>query len=153
MNESTLVITTALCSGLVATLITILWQQKNQKHAEKVRIFTILMSTRYDIAVEESVKALNMLDVVFNSSKRVRNAWREFHDATNLPESPTRGQAIVDKHLRLLEVIAEDIGYKNIRWDDIKQYYYPDGLATKRQDETMLRKAQIKVAIAQIKEI
>ena len=51
-----------------------------------------------------------------------------------------------------MEVIAEDIGYQDIHWDDIKQYYYPVGLSTKKQDEAVLRKVQIDAALAQIKE-
>lgn len=152
MGESTLVIVTALCSGLVATFVTILWQRKAQQLFEKRKIFTILMSKRYDIAAEESVEALNMIDVVFYSSKEVREAWNAFNDATNLPDSNTKSQTISDKHLRLLEVIAKDIGYKDIHWDNIKQYYYPIGLSTKKQDETVLRRVQIDAALAQIKE-
>ena len=151
MENSALVIITALCSGLIATLVTILWQRKAQQQAEKKRIFTVLMSKRYDIAAEESVEALNMIDVVFYGSKKVR-AWKAFNDATKLPESPTKNQTITDKHLRLLEVIAEDIRYNNICWEDIKRYYYPIGLSDKRQQEAILRKVQIDAGIAQLKE-
>ncbi len=152
MSESSLVIITALCSGLVATFVTILWQRKSQRQAEKRRIFTILMSKRYDLAAEESVEALNMIDVAFYSSKDVREAWKDFNDATFLPDSPTRDQTIRDKHLRLLEVIAEDIGYRNICWEDIKRYYYPIGLSEKREQEKILRTVQIDAGIAQINE-
>ena len=152
MENSALVIITALCSGLIATLVTILWQRKAQQQAEKKRIFTVLMSKRYDIAAEESVEALNMIDVVFYGSKKVREAWKAFNDATKLPESPTKNQTITDKHLRLLEVIAEDIRYNNICWEDIKRYYYPIGLSDKRQQEAILRKVQIDAGIAQLKE-
>ena len=110
------------------------------------------MSKRYDIAAEESVEALNMIDVAFYDSKGVREAWKEFNDATNLPDSPTKNRTIMDKHLRLLEVIAEEIGYKNICWEDIKRYYYPIGLSDKRQQEAILRKVQIDAGIAQINE-
>ena len=65
---------------------------------------------------------------------------------------PNENQAINDKHLKLLEVIAEDIGYKKIRWDDIKQYYYPIGLSNLRQDEAVLRRVQIDAGLAQINE-
>ena len=152
MNETALVIITALCSGLVATLVTLWWQNRAQIQKEKREIFTALMAKRYEISSEESVEALNMIDVVFYKSTKVRSAWRSFNGATNAQDLPTKGQTIADKHLKLLEVMAEDIGYKNIRWDDIKQYYYPVGLSTKKQDETVLRKVQIDAALAQIKE-
>ena len=100
------------------------------------------MSKRYDIAAEESVNALNMIDVVFYQSEKVRSAWKSFLETTNQPDSPTRSQAINDKHLKLLEVIA----------DDIKQYYYPIGLSNLRQDEAVLRRVQIDAGLAQINE-
>lgn len=152
MENTLLVIVTALCSGLIATLVTIWWQSKHQKEIDKNRIFTILMSKRYEISAEESVEALNMIDVVFYRSDKVRKAWRDFNDATKAPESDTKNQNIKDKHLRLLEVIAEDIGYKEIRWEDIKQYYFPVGLSDRKHDEDVLRRVQIDASLAQIKE-
>ena len=152
MGETTVVFLTALCSGLIATFVTILWQKKSQVKNEKIKIFTILMSKRYDIAAEESVNALNMIDVVFYESEKVRSAWKSFLEATNLPDSPTKNPTINDKHLKLLEVIAENIGYKGIRWDDIKQYYYPVGLDNLRQYEAVLRRVQIDAGLAQINE-
>lgn len=150
MGNSTIVIITALCSGLVATFVTIWWQKRAQLKIEKNKIFTALMSKRYEIASEESVEALNMIDVIFYKSPKVRAAWKNFLHAAGLPDADTKGQMVSDKHLRLLEVIAEDIGYKKIRWDDIKEYYYPVGLSDKKRDEEILRKAQINVAVAQI---
>lgn len=151
MNETILVILTALFSGLVATLVTIWWQKKSGDKIEKIRIFTILMSKRYDIAAEESVDALNMIDVVFYKSTKVREGWKDFYETTKKPETSRKDQEIEDKHLRLLELIAEDIGYKNIHWDDIKQYYYPVGLSAKHKEEEKLRKIQIDAGIAQIR--
>lgn len=152
MGETAVIIFTALCSGLIATLVTILWQKRSQTISEKTKIFTVLMSKRYDLAAEESVNALNMIDVVFYKSERVRSTWKSFLEATNLPDSQTKAQVINDKHLKLLEVIAEDIGYKEVRWDDIKQYYYPVGLSSLRQDEAVLRRIQIDAGLAQISE-
>lgn len=145
------ILISAILSGIFATVVTLWWQNKSQIKQEKIRIFKILMSTRYDISTEESVAALNMIDVVFYKSSKVRTVWREFNDVTKQPESNTKAQAISDKHLGLLEVIAEDIGYKEIRWEDIKQYYYPVGLSNRRQDEAILRKVQIDAGLAQIK--
>ena len=73
----------------------------------------------------------------------MRQVWRDFLDAAKKNGSP-----INDKHLRLLELIAEDIGYKKICWEDIKQFYYPKGLAEKHQDEEVLRRAQVDMALS-----
>lgn len=150
MSNTFSLIITALFSGIIATGVTIFWQNMNQKKAAKRQIFTTLMSKRYEISAEASVEALNMIDVVFYKSPKVRAAWKNFIDSADLPDVPNRDQMIQDKHLKLLEVMAEDIGYKSIKWDEIKHYYYPVGLSSKKQDETMLRKVQISAAIAQL---
>lgn len=151
MGETVLLIGTALISGLLATVVTLLWQEKAKKKENKEKIFSILMSKRYNIIDRESVDALNMIDVFFYSDKKVREAWRKFMEATRLPETqPNKGQTIDDKHLKLLETIAENIGYKEIKWDDIKDYYYPVGLSNKNFEEEQLRKAQLDLNLKQI---
>ena len=67
-----------------------------------------------------------------------------------MPDTEAKPQIITDKRLKMLEVMAESIGYKNIRWDDIKEYYYPKGLSDSKRDEAILRRVQIDAAIAQI---
>ena len=57
MSNIILVIVTALISGLLATVVTIWWQRKNAVYNSKMEIFKTLMSYRYDITAEESVKA------------------------------------------------------------------------------------------------
>lgn len=152
MKDVALIIVTTLFSGTIATVITIFWQKKNQTKHAKERIFTVLMSKRYDLACEESVDALNMVEVVFSKSKLVRIAWKDFIETVNMPDSPIRGTKIADKHLKLLEAIARDIGYKEIDWEDIKHFYYPVGLSNRKQDENLLRRVQIDAGIAQINE-
>lgn len=61
MENIALVIITALISGLLATLVTIWWQRRAGIFASKMRIFETLMSYRYMISSEESVKALNSM--------------------------------------------------------------------------------------------
>ena len=42
------------------------------------------------------------------------------------------------------DVIA--CGYKKIKWDDLKPYYYPIGLSEQKRNEEILKRLQIKVA-------
>lgn len=144
------ILISAVLSGIFATIVTLWWQNKNQIQQEKVRIFSTLMSKRYDITAEDCVQALNMIDVVFYKDEKVRTAWRDFKNATDMPDTEAKPQVITDKRLKMLEVMAENIGYKNIRWDDIKEYYYPKGLSDSKRDEAILRRVQIDAAIAQI---
>lgn len=149
-NIATVLISTIL-SGAFATIVTLWWQNKSSIKQQKLRIFTVLMAKRYEITAEECVEALNMIDVVFYKDAKVRTAWKEFRNATDMPESESKGQIVTDKRLKMLEVMAENIGYKNIRWDDINQYYFPVGLSDRKRDEAILRKVQIDAGIAQLK--
>ena len=150
MTNTTLVILTALISGLIATIITILWQQYNNKQERKREIFMVMIAKRYNVADIDNVEAMNKIDVVFYKSAKVRKAWDEFLTATEAPDTVSRNDLISEKHLKLLEKIAEDIGYKGVEWDDIKHYYNPVGLANKINEENQLRQLQIKAANAQL---
>ena len=104
MKETIILVFTALCSGLIATGVTIYWQKKDRANEEKRRIFTTLMSKRYYIAAEESVEALNMVDIVFYRSEKVRTALKEFIEATNAIESPTKNQTILELKNTLMKL-------------------------------------------------
>lgn len=141
MENIILVVVTALISGLLATIVTIWWQRKTQIRKSKMKIFETLMAYRYRIIAETSVHALNSIDVVFYKEKNVRKAYSDFlNEAAKRPEMNPNTP---DKHLKLLEEMAKALNLKNIHWDDIKQTYYPNGLAEKIQEEQLLRKLQI----------
>ena len=97
------------------------------------------------ISSQESVNALNSIDIVFYKDLDVRKAYAAFLNETGL--KPEFNPNIADKHLKLLEEMSKCLGLKEIHWDDIKQCYYPSGLAQKIQDEEMLRKVQIQNAL------
>lgn len=145
MGNIILVISTALISGLLATLVTIWWQKRNATYKSKMKIFETLMSYRYMIVAEESVHALNSIDVIFYKDESVRRAYSDFlNEADKKPELDPN---IADKHLKLLEEMAKVLKLKDIHWDDIKHSYYPNGLREKMQEEEILRKIQIQNAI------
>jgi len=149
MDNVLLVVITALISGLLATVISIIWQRHSAKYNKKLDVFQTLMAYRYMIHSEESVRAINSVDVIFYENKNVRKALKDFFDETW--KKPDLNPNVGDKYLKLLEEIANVLHLKNIHWDDIKQSYYPDGLAQKIQDENVLRKVQIENAFLEIK--
>lgn len=144
MDNIITVIITALISGLLATIITLWWQRKTELRAKKMKIFETLMAYRYMIASQESVHALNSIDIVFYKDENVRKAYADFLNETakKLEFNPN----IADKQLKLLEEMSKTLGLRDIHWDDIKQIYYPTGLAQKIEDEETLRKLQIQNA-------
>ena len=148
MEDILLIVITSLISGLLATLVTILWQKISEEKHRKRNIFETLMSYRYDICDEKNVAVLNKIDVVFQRNKNVINAYKEFKaEADNAALNIDKPNQIFDKHLKILEEMAKSLGYKNINWEVIKAYYLPQGLSSKLQEETMLRKAQLQSVI------
>lgn len=131
-------------SGLLATIITLVVQKHSDIKRLKIDIFETLMAHRYLLHDKDNVEALNKVDVVFHNNSDVRKAWVEFLDAADRgATNPTVNNNIDDKYLKLLEKIAIAIGYKNVNWENIKRYYFPEGLSNKISEETMLRKAQL----------
>ena len=153
MDNVWIIIFTSLISGILATILTIIVQRFSEIKKTKRDIFEVLMSHRYMIPDKANVEALNKIDVVFYKNKSVRKAWREFlliADSAN--SSPNKVTEVNDKYLRLLEEIATVMGYRNIKWEEIKKYYLPQGLSTKILEEETLRKAQIQQALQESKQ-
>lgn len=147
MDNTFLVIMTALISGLCATLVTLVWQHRTRIYTNKMNIFRTLMSYRYMISDERCVAALNSIDVVFYKDKQIREAYKGFWDETMKPQTPTQNGAILDKFLKLLEEMGKVLGLKDIHWDDIKRDYYPTGLSEKLDGERLLRQLQLQKAM------
>jgi hypothetical protein len=104
--------------------------QERQKN--KLALFTMLMQERAAIYSENGVRALNLIDVVFNDTREVREAWAElfmaFEPKNNIPTH------VQDERLRkLLAVMAKDIGLADqLRIDDLDRVYFPTVLAQER---------------------
>lgn len=143
MEEIFLVITTALISGLLATIITLWWQKRTAAYNRKLKEFETLMIYRIPgiLHFKENVHVLNSIDVVFYDDERVRNAYRAFLNETDKPMemNPTTQ----DKYLRLLEEMAKSLGLKKLSWEDIKHPYFPRGYSDLLKDEEFMRKTAI----------
>ena len=79
-----------------------------------MEIFNILMATRYNRCTIEYVRALNSIDVVFYDSKKVRKAWSDYYSVLQNPTP--NSNLIFDKELLLIEAMAQDLHYTNIKW-------------------------------------
>lgn len=131
-------------SGVVATVITILYQKFSGEQTTKRKVFETAVSYRFFISEEENVKLLNSIDVIFHKNQKVRQAWKSYMDEADKPSS--NPQQLNDRYIKLLEEMALACGYKDIRWDDLKRYYYPSGLLNRKNDDEILKKLQIKTA-------
>jgi hypothetical protein len=97
-------------------------QSERQRH--KLHVFATLMQERAQIHSDKGVRALNLIDVVFNESREVREAWSELFLAFHMKPLV---QHVIDERLRrLLGTIAKDIGLSDeLRTDDLGRVYFP----------------------------
>ncbi|MBE7033441.1 MAG: hypothetical protein E7406_04350 [Ruminococcaceae bacterium] len=149
MENYTLALITSLFSGIIATAVTLWWQNKSEKIKLKTEIFTTLMAYRFNLAHAESVKALNCVQAVFYDNKNVQEAWAKFKQMVS--KQPYIQQEAIDAHISLLEEISKDLKYKNIEWKKIKNYYYPQSLVQEDEENVMIRKAQAQMAMSDIR--
>jgi hypothetical protein len=99
-------------------------ERQSEHQKLKLQVFHTLMQERAQIHSGDGVRALNLIDVVFNESREVRESWSELLLAF---EMKPLVQHVIDERLRkLLGAIAKDIGLADqLRTDDLGRVYYP----------------------------
>lgn len=125
-----------LLSPVIAVLITVYLQNRREKRNQKVWIFNTLIATRHSPIVEENVRALNMIDVVFHDCPKVRQLWREYFDMLgNQGLNNQLGWAQRQKkNLEMITEMAKVLGYgEAITHLDVDRVYYPVGLGAQTQ--------------------
>ena len=118
-------------SPIAAVLITMFLQSRKEKRAQKLFIFNTLISTRRAPINEETVRALNMIDVVFHDCSGIRKLWHEYFDMLNNQglNNPLGWPQRQKKNLEMITEIAKVLGYgKEISHLDVDRVYNPTGL-------------------------
>lgn len=118
----------------------------HEQRRMKLYIFTTLMQERAQLYSLEGVRALNLIDVVYNKSAAVREAWANLYLAFD-PAQKVPSHAQNERLNTLLKEMAADIGLSNgLRLDDFGRVYYPTALA----EEQRLQELERKQALARI---
>lgn len=83
-------------------------QDREQKRKDKIQIFKILMTSRIYGWTNDSVQAMNLIDVVFADDKDVCNQWKVCFDKMRI-ENPTETDLLKMKteKEKLLEKMAK----------------------------------------------
>ena len=74
-------------------------ERQNERQRLKLKVFSTLMQERAQIHSDEGVRALNLIDVVFNETREVRESWSELFLAFQM--KPTI-QHVITERLRKL---------------------------------------------------
>lgn len=128
---------------IAAVLIGQHLQNRAEIRKDKMQIFKTLMTSRIYGWTQESVHCLNIIDIVFSDDKKVRNAWKDLYDkyCVQNPDE-TQLKKIQNAQYKLLETIAESLGYKDkITWETIQNPYVPDGMLKQWQEQAKSQQA------------
>ena len=96
----------------------------------------------------ESVRALNIIDIVFADDKNVRARWKEYYDKLCV-ENPTETELkkIKTAQDKLLEAMAVSLGYKDkVTWETIQNPYIPKGMVDAEQMQREYQNGQLAMA-------
>lgn len=119
-------------------------QERAQKRNDKMQIFKILMTSRIYGWTNESVQAMNLIDVVFADDEAVRKQWKICFDKMCV-EKPTKTELskIEKEKEKLLEAMAKSLGYKDIiTWESIQNPYIPKGMTDLMAQQQACRDTQ-----------
>lgn len=134
----------------VAIIPIIIWvggikyQNRKAKRDVQLKLFLTLMANRKATPItKEWVDALNTIDVVFQNSKKVRHAWREYYDSLNVqsPHFQQNNAFLLD----LLSEMAQALGYKNLKQTEIDRFYSPKYFGSQMSRQEILFQENLRV--------
>ena len=109
----------------------------------KLNVFALLMQGRAELASEDTVRALNSIDVAFNKSVPVREAWAELYQALGI--APMQNHVVEERVRKLLREMAQELGIADtLRLDDFARTYFPTALAQDREMRALQRRETLK---------
>lgn len=130
---------------IIAVLIGQWLQRKEKQRDDKMKVFRTLMTDRFFCWSNESVYALNILDIVFSDEKKVLEQWKIYKDRLTI-ENPTDTdikKIEIDKY-KLLEIMAKSLNY-DISWETIQNPYLPTGMVNNILQQKNYQNAQTEV--------
>lgn len=121
---------------LVAVIVGQKLQDKAQRRKDKLDIFKTLMMNRAGWSVE-SVRAMNIIDVVFVDDFDVKEKWKCYYEflCIQQPNDMQIHQRQIAQY-KLLESMAKVLGYQEqITWEMIQNPYVPQGMVDAIQQQ------------------
>lgn len=129
---------------IVAVLIGQWLQNRSERRKDKLEIFKSLMIARNGWS-PESVRALNIIDIVYADDNNVRLRWKEYYDRLCIDSpSDTDLKKIKTAQKKLLEAMAVSLGYKDtVTWETIQNPYVPKGMIEAEQMQREYQNGQL----------
>ena len=125
-----------LISPVIAVVVSLWYQRVTERRKPRIALFTTLLATRTFRLSDEHVRALNLIDVTFHDSRKVRSVWREYFDMLNNAglNNPNGWKQRESKFFEMLTAMATAVGHDTeITHTDVERVYVPEGLVTEKQ--------------------
>jgi len=107
-----------------AVLMTLYWEKRREKRAEKLRLFlTLMMHRKARPPNQDWVNALNVIHVVFYDAPKVLKAWRDLYPI--LQADKPYSEEGVHAYINMLSEMARAVNYPNLQQIDIDKFYSP----------------------------
>lgn len=129
---------------IAAVLIGQWLQNRAEQRKDKLDIFKSLMISRNGWS-PESVRSLNIIDIVYADDNSVRQRWKEYYDRLCVANpSETDLKKIKTAQDKLLEAMAISLGYKDkVTWENIQNPYVPKGMTEAAQMQRQYQAGQL----------
>lgn len=125
-----------LLSPVIAVGVTLWYQHRKERRDLKRWALSTLLATRHSALTDEAVRALNLIDLIFANSSKVRSLWHEYYDMLSNKglDNPLGYGQRERKKLELITQMANELGYsKEISHLDVDRVYYPTGLGNQNR--------------------
>lgn len=119
---------------------------KGEERCKAAFVFTLMANRKTTTILKEKVDALNLIDVVFQDDKKVRQAWKDYHNSLNSlsPDFPNNNSFALD----LLSEMALSLGYKELKQTEIDRFYEPVQFTKEQELKDSLANENLRVLMA-----
>jgi hypothetical protein len=109
--------------------------EEKQKDDAKRELFLQLFENRGHPTNYQFVRNLNRIDVVYNDSPLVLEAWHKYFEALHQQNAVNQEKTWELLRTQLLQTMSDILGYKKMGSSELMQYYYPEGHQRQSVDE------------------
>ena len=126
----------------IVWVLSVMVQNRQGKREAQMKVFLTLMADRRsDPMTKRWVDALNVIDVVFQDSKKIRRAWQEY--MVSLSDFSEKNSEI--RQIVLLSEMAKYLGYRNLKKAEIHRFYRPKYFSEQKEKQEALIEENLRV--------
>lgn len=100
-------------------------QNRKKKYDAKINLFFTIMSYRYNPVHQDFVRALNLIDVIFQDNHKILDCWHKYHENLHKTNEINLPMTVQRSFLDLVQAMSNSLGYKGLKQTDIDKTYSP----------------------------